>query len=94
LTASLFMNDPTSLPNLEFSVQILRHIPNRETRVLEPWPIATAHITQSGEVHLIGSASKAYGPMQQAFEAVLTAFAKGAAAQIQKQLTSKADASL
>jgi hypothetical protein len=88
------MPDLTPLPDPEFTVQILRHLPNRETRVLEPWPVATVHITQAGEVHLMGNASKAYGPMQQAFEAVVTAFAKGAAMQIQKQLITKADASL
>lgn len=90
------MNDsePTDPSPVEFTVQVLRHKPNPETRALEPWPMATVDISQAGTVTFKGDASKAYGPMQQAFEAVVTAFARAAAQAIHHKFIENADQKL
>jgi hypothetical protein len=91
------MNDndsPSDSSPPEFTIQVLRHKPNAQTRVLEPWPMATINITQAGTVCFSGDASKSYGPMQQAFEATVTAFAQAAAKIIERQIIVKADKTL
>ena len=91
------MNDqesPSDSSPPEFTIQVLRHKPNTQTGVLEPWPMATINITQAGTVSFSGDASKSYGPMQQAFEATVTAFAQATAKLIKRQIIAKADQTL
>lgn len=83
------MSEPIELKEmpLEFTVQVIRHRPNKDTKVLEPWPVATVTIDLAGRVVLAGQAGHAFAPLQQAFEKVITTLAQQTTTQMIEKLS-------
>lgn len=87
-------NDTSPALPTEYTVLITQHRPNAKTAVMEPWPVATITIDQAGGVKFTGKAGKAFGPMEQAFQATIEEFARRGTSHFVEQIVSKLDRNL